>query len=80
MFYSFRQLPIAGETEATTKMAPQQQPSPFNAEHKRKQALEPRRPRSPQRNRLFFPATISQKTDHPPHLTHANQPTQNTYD
>ncbi|KAL3071319.1 hypothetical protein niasHT_033919 [Heterodera trifolii] len=75
MFYSFRQLPIAGETEATTKVAPQKQPSPFNAEHKRKQALEPRRPRSPQRNRLFFPATISQKR-----LTHANQPNQNTYD
>lgn len=73
MFYSFRQLPIAGETEATTKVAPQQQPSPFNAEHKRKQALEPRRPRSPQRNRIFFPATISQKR--PNHHTHPRKPT-----
>ncbi|KAL3096149.1 hypothetical protein niasHT_026019 [Heterodera trifolii] len=70
---SFRQLPIAGETEATTKVAPQQQPSPFNAEHKRKQALEPRRPRCPQRNRLSFLATISQKR----HTTtlHPRQPT-----
>ncbi|KAL3075037.1 hypothetical protein niasHT_038972 [Heterodera trifolii] len=74
---SFRQLPIAGETEATTKVAPQQQPSPFNAEHKRKQALEPRRLRCPQRNRLSF---SDRKNGIPPHFTHGNQPTQNTYD
>ncbi|KAL3095779.1 hypothetical protein niasHT_024077 [Heterodera trifolii] len=79
MFYSFPQLPIAGETEATTKVAPQQQPSPFNAEHKRNQALEPRRPRAPQRNRLCFPATISQKRhNHHTSPTPTNQPKTHT--